>query len=264
MTEEDNKQEIALWQPKKFDGADMLPISFLSTPSDKDEHGNALVGRGNIEKEDMILPTIRLLQGMSQAVTDGVEGAQPGLFMHSASQTIYKPPLRLIVVAHHKSNAFYPQANNLAHRGLERCISRDAVKGDRYGFCEECRKCLDWGENGQPPLGSQSHVFTVLTEEGPAVMRFNRTSFKAARQFITTWNMGRKNLWAHPVVIRTNKSTKDLPGGQKATFFSMAPLWQTTEVVPPSMQTAAQAFHEVVMAAHQEGRFGSDDEGLDT
>lgn len=260
--EEQQKHEVAVWQPKKFEGTDLLPINFLSQPTDKDEHGNALVGRQNIEKEDLILPTIRLLQGTSQAVTDGIEGAQPGLFIHSASQTIYKPPLRVIVVAHHKSNALYPQAGNPQHRGLERCISRDAVQGDRYGFCEECRKCLDWGEHGEPPLGSQSHCLTVLTEDGPAVIRLNRTSFKAARQFVTSWNMSRKNLWAHPTTFRVSRNTKDLAGGQKTTYFTMTPLWQTSEVVPPTMQTAAMAFHEMVMAAHAEGKFGSDDEGV--
>ena len=252
--------EVVKWEPKKFEGSDMLPIGFLSQSPTTDEHGNQLIGRENIEKEDLILPTIRLLQGMSPAVTDGVEGAQPGLFIHSASQEVFKPPLRLIVVAHTKSNALYPRPENPAHRGLERCISRDAVQGDRYGLCEQCGKCTEWGEHGEPPLGMQSHCFTVLTESGPAVMRFSRTNFKAARQFITSWNMSRKNLWAHPAVIRVSKNTKDLPGGQKATFFTMNLLWQTTELVPPNMQTAALAFHEMVMAAHQTGRFGSDDE----
>jgi hypothetical protein len=259
MTEE----KLVKWEPKKFDGSDLLPVEYLSAPTETDQHGQALVGRQNVEKEDLILPTIRLLQGMSPAVTEGTEGAKPGLFIHSATQQVFQPPLRLIVVAHYKSNALYPRADNIAHRGLERCISRDAVQGDRYGLCEECRKCLDWGENGQPPLGSQSHCFTVLTEHGPAVMRFNRTSFKAARQFITTWNMSRKNLWAHPTVVRVTKNEKQLPGGQKTTYFTMSPLWQTTELVPPSLQTAALAYHEMVMAAHQSGRFGSDDEDID-
>lgn len=258
--EEQDKQEVSVWQPKKFDGSDMLPMTFLQQPTETDAQGQSLVGRDNIEQSDLIIPTIRLLQGMSPAVTDGIEGAQPGLFIHSASQVVYKPPLRLIVIAHTKSNALYPRPDNPAHRGLERCISRDAVQGDRYGLCEECRKCLDWGENGQPPAGMQSHCFTVLTEEGPAVMRFSRTNFKAARQFITSWNMSRKNLWAHPTVIRVTKNTKDLPGGQKTTFFTMSPLWQTTELVPPGMQTAALAFHEMVMRAHQSGKFGADDE----
>lgn len=258
-------EALTPWTPKKFEGSDMLPVSFLSKPVDQDESGQELVGRENIEQSDLILPTIRLLQGMSPAVTDGVEGAKPGLFFHSATQEVFQPPMRVLVVAHTKSNALYPRAENPAHRGLERCVSRDAVKGDnpKYGYCEECRKCLDWGEHGEPPVGSQSHCFTVVTEGGPAVMRFNRTNFKAARQFITAWNMSRKNLWAHPTVIRVTKNTKDLMGGQKATFFTMTPLWQTTELVPPAMQESAKAIHNMVMAAHQTGKFGADDEAED-
>jgi hypothetical protein len=219
------------------------------------------VGRDNIEKEDLILPTLRLLQGMSPPVTEGTEGAQPGLFFHSASQQIFKPPLRVLFVAHTKSKALYPRADNQAHRGLKTCISRDGVKGSQYGLCEECRKCMDWGPDGQPPLGMESHCFTVLTDSGPAVMRFSRTNFKAAKQFLTTWNMSRKNLWAHPVVIKVSKQTKPLSNGQQATFFTMNPLWQTTEIVPPEFQTAAMALHHMVMAAHEGGRFGADDEG---
>lgn len=252
-------EEIVKWTPAQFAGTDLLPVNALVPSENKQE----IVGRDNIEQEDLIFPTLRLLQGMSPAVTDGIEGAQPGLFIHSASQIIFKPPVRLLFIAHTKSNALYPKTDNPRHNGLERCLSRDGVKGSTYGFCEECRKCLDWGPHNEPPLGAQSHNFVTMTEHGPAVLRFSRTSYKAARQFLTVWNMSSKNLWAHPVVVRVKKQSKMLPSGQQTTYFSVEPIWQQNEAVPLSIQAAAANLYGRVQAAQESGRFGADDENED-
>jgi hypothetical protein len=256
----------ALWTPSKFDGSDLLPVL-----RPKDPNAEQLVGRENVSTTDLVLPSLRLLQGMSPPVTEGLEGAQPGKIFHSATQQVIKPPFRVLVVHHSKSNMLIPDPiKDPRTAGLERCLSRDTVRGNVYGLCEECRRCTEWGKvtpqhkNGEPPMGSQSHNFVAMTEFGPAVMRFGRTSFNAGKQFITNWMMSEKNLWAHPVVVRVKAKQRTLPNGQPATFFVWELLWQSNDTVPPAMREAALVLHKQVDAAYQAGRLSGDDEGEDT
>jgi hypothetical protein len=246
----------SVWTPSKFEGTDLLPV--LRPPA---EDGEPLVGRDNVSQRDLILPSLRLLQGMSPEVTQGtVEGARPGLVLHTATQQLLKPPFRVLFVHHSKSNMLIPDVTrDPRHAGLERCISRDAVTGDRYGDCETCRKCLDWGPKNERPLGSASQNFVAYTEHGPAMIRFARTSYKAGRTFVSNWMMGSKNLWAHPVVVRVKQNQKTLPNGQQTTFYTWEPVWQVSDVVPPALRAKALEVYQVADAAFQAGRMSSDD-----
>jgi hypothetical protein len=257
MTTEPEKQEIAPWKPAAFAGSDLLPV-LSSVPRDRSH----LVGRDNVEQSDLVLPTLRLLQGMSPPVLEGVEGAIPGRFMDSASQQVFTAPLRLLFVAHTKSNALYLNPKDARYNGLQKCISRDAITGSVYGACEECGKCTEWVDN-QKPLGAQSHNFVVMTDQGPAILRCSRTSFTAAKQFVSTWMMSDKNLWAHPVVVRVKAKPKQLEDGRQTTYFSMEPTWQRTETTPPEVQALAMEWHKMVMAAHGSGKLRTDEEGGD-
>jgi hypothetical protein len=243
----------ALWQPSKFEGSDLLPIPRAVQAEDKEE----IVGRENVSTKDLILPSLKLLQGMTPEVVNGsVEGARAGLILHSGTQQVFRPPIRVLLVHHSKSNSLIPDpTKDPRHTGLEKCISRDAVIGSVYGNCEECRKCLDWGENNKPPLGAASHNFVAMTEFGPAVLRFSRTMYKAARQFVSMWMMSDKNLWHHPVVLRVKQMQKPLPNGQQSTFFVWDAVWQAVEQVPQIMKAKARELHNIVQTAYEAGRF---------
>jgi hypothetical protein len=248
--------EITPWKPSEFAGTDLLPINAGSR-----RNKTELVGRENVEETDLILPALRLLQGQSPPVVQGVPGAIPGKFIHSTNQMIFDAPLRVLVIAHTKSNALFPNANDPRSQGLERCISRDAVEGTVYGLCSECGRCTEW-DGKQPPIGAQSHNLVVMTEHGPALLRFSRTSFQAAKAFITTWMMSDKNLWAHPVVVQVKKEPKVLKSGQQTVYCTAAPSWVQSEVTPPEVQAMALEWHKKVMAAHSSGRLSGEDERM--
>lgn len=243
----------SVWAPKPFEGSDLLPVR-AGKPEEE------LVGRENVSQRDMILPVLKLLQGMSPGVADGsIEGARAGLILHTASQQVLKPPLRVLLIHHSKSNFLNPDPKDPRHAGLERCLSKDAHIGDRYGDCHLCGKCTEWKDN-QKPLGSQSHNFVAMTELGPAVLRFSRTSFKAAKQFVTAWTMGQKNLWAHPVVVRVKMLQDKAPDGTPRTYFAWEPIWQVSEVVPEQVRATARETYEMVQAAYEAGRLQGDEE----
>lgn len=236
-----------VWTPAPFEGSDLLPVA-LAIPQDR-------TGREHVSGEDMVLPGLSVLQGMSDAVMQGnIEDARPGRFFHSGAQEVFEPPLRVLICAHTKSRSLFPKEDRVEHAGLEECVSRDAVQGSRYGDCDACPHRL-WGPKNESPACSESHNFTVLTSFGPAVIRFTRTSYKAAKNFLTTWTMSPKPLWAHPAIVTVKQQQRRLKSGKDATFYSMEIRWSQREDVPPVAQAAARTIYEQVQAAHESGRF---------
>ncbi len=260
MTEE--KNEVKVWSPSSpFDGTDLVP-ELRPGGSLVVEPPGGLVGRENTEASDLILPSLQLLQGMSVPVTDRVEGAQPGKFYLSTSGEVLDSPLRLLIVHHSRSRALFPQPGNPRSSGLEKCLARDALEGSVYGVCENCEH-KKWGEDDTPPACNESHNFVAMTDRGPAVLRLAKSSFKNARNFLTTWTMSNKNLWAHLTLVHVKQQTKALSSGQQATYFTMDMRWDQREDVPPAFQENAREFYNQVQIAHEKGRFTSDDEGKD-
>lgn len=258
MTEEE-KQEIEIWKPKQdFDGTDLTPILRPGTDLMPAPPGG-LVGRENTELTDIIMPTLQLLQGQSTPVTDGVEGAQPGKFYLSATGEVLLPPVRILIVHHSRSRALFPKGDNPRYAGLVTCLARDALEGTEYGACDDCEH-KKWGSNNEPPVCSESHNFVAWTESGPAVLRLQKSSFKNARNFLTTWTMSQKNLWAHMTLVHVRRHTKSLPGGKDATYFTMDMRWDQREDVPPAFQENAVEFYNQIQQFHEEGRFTTDDE----
>lgn len=260
----DEKQEVEVWSPTSpFDGTDLVPElrpggSLMAEPP------GGLVGRENTEGRDLILPSLDLLQGMSDPVTDGVEGAQPGKFYLKTSGEVLLAPLRLLIVHHSRSRALFPKSTNPRSAGLEVCLARDAMEGSVYGACDQCEH-KKWGPKpkNEPPVCSESHNFVAMTDRGPAVLRLSKSSFKAARNFLTTWTMSSKNLWAHLCIVSVKKNTKALSDGSSATYFTMDMRWDQKEDVPPAFQENALEFYKQVQSAHEEGRFSTDDEGTE-
>ena len=252
---------VAIWEPKEFDGNDLLPMDDAMVPVGV-EGVPDLVGREHIDPEDLIVPCLALLAGKSTAVEDGVEGAVPGVFMHTGTEECLEPgSIRVIIAHHHKGNVLFPKDNDIRYKGLKTCISRDAVEGTEYGLCKECRKCLDWDdENDLPPLGAQTHHFVVMTSLGPVMMRFARSSYKGASKFVSAWKMSRKNLWTHPIVIRVKEGVKALASGKNSTYHFMQMAWQTTEKVPDELQRAAFALYKEIESKHESGHLKSQDD----
>lgn len=249
---EEQKNEVVAWTPTPFQGNDLLPVGLGVQRMD-------LVGRESVEAGDLILPSLKLLQGSSEEVKQGIDGARAGLFWHTSASEGFKGPIRVLACAYTKSRSLFPKEDRPEHDGLERCRSNDARTGDRYGSCDECPYSQWDNVNGRPPACSESHNFTVLTPFGPAVMRFQRTNVKAAKKLLTSWSLSQKNLFEHPLEI-TTKTRTDKVNGQDSTTHVMETKWLQREDVPPHVQAAARGVYTQVMTAHEQGKFGTADE----
>ena len=248
-----NEEQLpTVWTPSKFDGVDLLPIASVGVMD--------TTGQENIDADDLVLPSLRLLQGMSDEVTEqSVEGAAPGVFYHTGAKEIMKGPVRVLFCAHTKSRALFPKEGDARFAGISKCVSRDGIAGDEYGDCGSCDH-TEWGEDRNPPLCSESHNFTALTCYGPCVIRFSRTSFKTAKEFLSTWRFSGKRIHTHPVLISVKQHQRELPGGKKATYYSLELKWDQKEAVPPAAQDAANTIYKAVTSAHEQGNFTNDEE----
>jgi len=250
---------VAVWEKAfEFKGSNLIPkpesVSSLALPQD-------VVGRENMDVDDLIVPSLALLQATSEAVTSGV--SKPGLFLHSNSGEIIEPPVKALIVHYHKSNAFFPPQGDAAKaypelEGKETCLSRDAQVGTRYGTCEDCRLCLDWFEDGRKPAGAVNHVFTLITDEGPATIRFSRSSYKAGSQFLSNWGFTNKNLWHHPVEIIVIPKPKELSGGRSTFYQTMVMRWIKSEETPQAWVEVARKAFDTIRGAHDAGKFSDE------
>lgn len=250
-------EELEVWKPREFHGSDLLPIHVK--PIDAPDDIPIMVEDDVGDSDDLILPSLQLLQGQSQAVLDNEEGAQPGKFYHTGTREVFTPPVRLIVFYHYKNNVFFPRSDDKDHEGLEFCLSVDGVTGTRYGACEECRKCLDWregpgGENLKP-LGAVNHNFAAMTDRGIVVLRFGRTSFKAGKRFYSAWKLAtpRRNWFHHPAVLTVERETN----ADGKPFFKMDIAWEVRETVPPAIQRSGHELYQQIHSAFELGKFST-------
>lgn len=255
--------EVAVWKPKEFTGNDLLPYEQTGVQEVPDI---PLVGDEHIDDADMVLPALVLLHGTSKAVTDGIEDAEPGRFMHTGTeQVLPEGPMRIMIAHYHKGNALFPKEDE-RYKDIETCISADGIEGSTYGLCSECGKCY-WPENGgQPlgdaksPLGGEVHHFVCMTSIGPAMLRMTKSAYKAGSKFLTAKRTSGKNFWAHPVVVRVLQEPKTLPTGKVTMYHTMQMAWQTTERVPAGLQRAAYELYKSVKAKHETGNLKSQDD----
>ena len=127
-------EQLAL--PEDFKGKDLLPA--LSNQTQLIPSGD-IVGYDNVEPEDLVLPVIKCLQGMSpEVMQEAHPDARPGRFFLTSTREAFAGPLRVLVVHHHRSRALFPDSKNPKTASLKVCLSSDALKGTVYGYCSDC------------------------------------------------------------------------------------------------------------------------------
>lgn len=260
----------AVWLPKPFKGVDLLPAIGGQSAELEPFRDEEVVSRKNVELGDIIVPRIKVLQGISDEVVK--DGLRPGLFYLTNRKECLEPPIRGMIIFHSKSRALFPQDSRPETAGLERCIAPQAIQGSQYGDCATCQH-KEWpkDENGKTPPGqsppcSLSNNYVFLTQFGPYVLRFSRTSFKAGADFLSDVAMADRNFWHHPVVVNVALDTKELKGGsgKKASYFKMTIGWDRSEVFPQPYRDAAKALYQKLADAWDANRLdvGQQDENL--
>ena len=243
--------EMTQWEPTKFAGSDLLPCVALTNDLE-------VVGDENIDDSDTIVPTLKMLQGT--AVND-VEGATAGQFYNTVTKELMDGPIRVLAIAHSKGNSFFPPDGS----DLKKCWSLDGVEGNEYGDCASCGRS-EWDrsdpDNHKKPSCNKQHKLVVMTPSGPALMRFQSSSYKALEGLFSAKKSLNKNFFDHPLVITADgPHTVNRPGGKKFTYYKMEAKWDTTEPVPLDIRRMALETYKGLRDAQSHGRLKGSDEG---
>jgi len=234
-----NELQTDVWSPRELEIAGVKATSLVSTQFEAPVE--EVVGTQNIDTSDLVLPELKLCQSMSDEVQEGI--AKAGQYVLSTTNEVFDPPLQVLVVFHSKGRCLFPKdAAGSGH--LEVCLSKDALTGTTYGDCADCAH-KEWPTEAQKtqqwksPHCSEQNNFVVLLPQGPAVIRFARTSFKNSKKFLSAFNFSRKNLWHYVAVLRTKPETKVM-GSKQATYYTHRLDWDGKDPLPESLRKAAR------------------------
>ncbi len=257
--------ELTVWTPDPFEkGTDLLPVESLQSFGPDDVEVDTDL---DLEPDDIVLPTLTVLQGTSEPVKQQIEGAVPGKLFLSATQEVLEAPARVLVIHRFRGNALFARKTNPAHEGLETCISRDGVTGTKYGDCETCGKCTDWREKPgkdrkTKPLGTKTQQFVVWTSRGICMLRVqmsNKFVGRTIRTFMTKKQTSNRNYFAHPTVLQVETGSDD-----ENTWFVPRLYWQEKIRVPDEMQRACALWRTRIKEALELGKLSDTEDEAPT
>lgn len=138
---------------------------------------------GGIEQEDVTIPRIVILQGLSPEVTEG-RGAPGEFYIKGLERKLGKGPHEIVVLMRNKSRIRWQDLN--AGGGIL-CRSTDCKVGvgDPGGNCQVC-PLAEWAGPDKPSCDLYQNLIVVLRKDDdwfPLALSGNRTKLKALKNF---------------------------------------------------------------------------------
>ena len=132
---------------------------------------------GKMEREDLVIPRLTVLQGLSPEVQDGL-GKPGSLFVTSINRELGKEVEIIPLMRNRSRIRWSPRAEG---KGIK-CRSTDAItgQGDPGGACKPCPQS-QWHGNTPPACDLFENVFVVLRQDAdwfPLSFSGSRTKMK--------------------------------------------------------------------------------------
>lgn len=165
-----------------------------NVPDEIDFSADAGVGLEGTNKDDYAIPFLAILQGLSPAVVDGVEGARPGLIMNSVTMEFTEDVLVVPCAFQRRFLEWAPRNKGGGFKGEHLPIDVESGKvGEEYvdntgtkrlGIkVEDKEKGTYWHDLKD----TRSHYVLVVKEDGtfsPAVVSFASTQVKKSKRWL--------------------------------------------------------------------------------
>jgi len=137
---------------------------------------------GGMGQEDVTVPRVVILQGLSPEVTEG-KGTPGQFYIKGFERNLSKGPVEFIVIMRNKSRIRW---RDLKLGGGILCTSTDAKigQGDPGGECEKCAHNTWTSTDGKPTCDLYQNVILVLRQDEdwvPMALSGNRTKLKAIK-----------------------------------------------------------------------------------
>lgn len=203
--------------------------------------GNGARGFDNFDNSDLIIPRLRLLQGLSQAVVDGL--GIIGQFQDTLTGEILGDEVEVVLMGM-KNGAVYFEAG----KGMQ-CKSVDGITSIRGDSCKDCPfghyHAGEWVDD-VPPKCSSSKEFMAVTrktlsgeESRPMVISFLKTSYKEGKRLASMARFTGKDIFANAYKITSEKIKND-----KGTFavLKLSP----TGLITPEEFVSAESWYNIL------------------
>lgn len=169
------------------------------------------MGKENIQNSDMDIPRLKLMQGLSKELTL-YDDLRPGNFFHTASETIFDEPVRVVpvffdrqyilwrpledgggILARAADGQHWSPSSGEFEVKLDKKDGGAKVKWKLAPTVEASGLALwgtmDPGNNQSPPAATLMYNFVLAFPDNPdmmpAVLTFQRSSIRIGRKFMT-------------------------------------------------------------------------------
>ncbi len=212
-------------------------------------------GRGleDISRADIIIPRIKLLQAMSNEVSDGTGNA--GEYYNTLGHS-YGAQLNFAVVSRWRSRTLFADDLNEAPicQSLDGFISIDGKR------CKvECpHNAAHWdNDNRIPPKCAEAINFLVLPEDEtfPAICSFMRSSYRAGRELNTLLMAARCDVWCWKYQLFATKKI-----GNKGTYFKAGVRKLIEDGKPVQTEDSVRELAEQFYYMMKQGRINFEEE----
>ena len=163
-------------------------------------------GFENFRQEDLIVPRLRLLQGLSKAVTDGK--GKMGDFQDSLTEENLGLEIEVVLMGL-KNGAVYFMPEGM------KCKSEDGMRSKNGDTCLACPYGEYWGkfhEDGTPPGCAGTKEFVAVTrktlqgiENRPMIITFLKTSYGLGKRLASMARLTGKDIFAKSYVLKSER-----------------------------------------------------------
>ena len=204
-------------------------------------------GRGfeSIERQDILIPRLSLLQALSPAVVNEV--AKVGTIHVSLSGVNYGNEVVICPILHFRSRIKWTPRDDGG--GIE-CSSPDAKRPLSTIICESCGecKCKDWDEDAKnekdkAPECTLYENFLVLVGNStePILLPMEKTKAKCAKKFYSMAALKNADMWAYTYKLSAVKD-KNKKGD---VFFNYAITDLSKKTDPKRMELCEQFYNSL-------------------
>jgi len=213
---EEVKEEVGVGEGNPKEEPKELTTTEDSAVTRVSGDSGAALGFEDVDMQDVQLPRVSVLQGLSKLVTEG--SGKVGQLANSLTKEIYGEELMFIPLFAFKSRVKFQLAKGAV------CMSLNALKcsyntDGTHPIGADCLGCVDnqWPADGeaakQGPPCSLVYNFPVLNadnlKEFPVSISCMRTSTKAAKKLISMARITGEDFFARKYRMITKKSSSD-------------------------------------------------------
>lgn len=201
-----------------------------------------LLGFEGWDASELIIPRLRLLQGLSQAVTDG--RGSIGNYENSIDGEITRGPLEVVVLGVANGAIYFVQGEGM------KCKSSDGITSFRGESCEACPFGVyhkgEWSDSGKPPACSSTKDVIITTRESlsegvpmPAILTFSKTSYGIGRKFMSAMRFSGTHIFGVSWIIGSAKDKNDKG------IFAVPSFKKGSKLNPEELETAKAFYHTI-------------------